>query len=71
MTKQTGSNVGSGFSGLLSKLEVRVKSAEGAVKEAVKMANEATTRAASASTAADLVKTNLAKLYTNNSLLKK
>ncbi len=71
LTKRTGSNVGLGFSGLLSKLEERVKLAEGAVKEAGKKANEATTRAALASTAADLVKTNLAKLYTNNSLLKK
>ena len=71
LTKRTGSNVGSGFSGLISKLEEWVKSAEGAVKEAVKKANEATKSAASASTAADLVKTGLAKLYTNNSLLKK
>ena len=51
--------------------EERVKSAEGAFKEAVKKANEATTCAALASTAVDLVKTNLVKLYTNNSLLKK
>ena len=71
LTKQTGSNVGLGFSGLISKLEERVKLAEGAVKEAVKKANKATTRVALASTAADLVKTGLAKLYTNNSLLKK
>ena len=70
LTKRTGSNVGLGVSGLISKLEERVKSAEGAVKEGVKKANEATTCAALASTAADLVKTGLAK-YTNNSFLKK
>ncbi len=38
LTKRTGSNVGLGFSGLISKLEEWVKSVEGAIKEAVKKA---------------------------------
>ena len=52
-------------------MEEQVKSAESADKEAVKKANAATTCVALASTAADLVKTGLAKLYTNNSSFKK
>ncbi len=63
MTKQTGRNVSAGFGGQLSNLEEWVKSAEGVVKDALKVAKEASTCAALSGTTADLVKTGLTKIY--------
>jgi hypothetical protein len=61
LTKQTGSNVGTGVVNLLSKLEEKLRSAEKNAKDAITLVNKATKRATSASTMVDKADKGLAK----------
>jgi hypothetical protein len=71
LTKVTGSNAAAGVSGSISSLETKLKGLESSLKEVKKEAAAATTRATSANNAAEEAKGKLAKLFQNNTTLKK